>query len=128
MLNRFFIIFLIFTLGACTGSVNKHWNCDAPKGQGCSSIEEADNLSQTLIKDESKAKKPYFVELEHGALQQSQNFNLSTTTNFIYGRTKESEDRIWFAPFIDIDGNQHEESYVRVITKTPKWVVSDEIN
>ncbi len=37
-------------------------------------------------------------------------------------RSQEKIGRIWFAPFIDSDGNQHLESIVYVVDEEPKWL------
>ena len=45
----------------------------------------------------------------------------SNQDHISFERTKEKTSRIWFAPFIDKDGNQHEGSYINIITKSSKW-------
>ena len=43
-----------------------------------------------------------------------------------YKRTQEVSQRVWFAPYIDEDGNQHEASFVNVVIKKSKWQVDNE--
>lgn len=113
---------LLITISSCSGNVKKHWKCDAPKGKGCTSIRDADGLSGNVKQNKNQAS--YVLKLE----PKNESSNTSSSKNFIYTRTKEEAERIWFAPFIDSDGNQHEESYVRVIINKPNWAVTNEIN
>ena len=78
--------------------------------------------------DQPKSSPSYVVDLSGNSKSKKGSISLPKNNNFIYARTKELADRVWFAPFLDEDGNQHEESYVRVIVDKPQWVVSDEIN
>jgi type IV conjugative transfer system lipoprotein TraV len=45
-----------------------------------------------------------------------------TSNNSQNLRSQEKIGRIWFAPFIDSDGNQHLESIVYVVDEEPKWL------
>ena len=38
-----------------------------------------------------------------------------------FERTGEDTARIWFAPFIDQAGNQHEASYINIVTRSSSW-------
>ena len=37
-------------------------------------------------------------------------------------RTEEKVGKVWFAPFIDADGNQHSESTIYIVDEKPKWI------
>ena len=44
----------------------------------------------------------------------------------LYGsRSNEETARIWFAAFIDENGNQHEPSFVNTVIKTANWEVKN---
>ena len=120
---RILVIFLV--LHACNSTISDNWSCPNPKGNDCTTISEADN--NVPNNHQHKAEQPsYVLELE-GGKKVAESFP-AQPNNFLYKRTKETTQRIWFAPFIDEDGNQHEESYVRVITAQPRWVITDEID
>ena len=50
----------------------------------------------------------------------------ATEVSPTYKRTPEVSQRVWFAPFVDEDGNQHEVSFVNVVIKESKWQAEDE--
>ncbi len=37
-------------------------------------------------------------------------------------RTEEKVGKVWFAPYIDADGNQHSESTIYIVDEKPKWI------
>lgn len=39
-------------------------------------------------------------------------------------RTPEKVGKVWFAPYIDADGNQHSQSIVYVVDEEPKWLMT----
>lgn len=43
-----------------------------------------------------------------------------------FTRTQDETSRIWFAPFVDEAGNQHEASYVNVVISSAKWAHQDQ--
>ena len=128
MRNKHLILLIMALLSSCSGNVDKHWNCGTPEGQGCSSIREADGLTSVQHDEKSLASPSYVIELQNNRGEAVKSTSYMANNKFIYTRTKEAADRVWFAPFLDRAGNQHEESYVRVIVAEPKWVVSDEID
>jgi hypothetical protein len=124
-MKKFMILSSIILSSGCTGSVDKHWKCKNPEGKGCVSIKESDQGSDLHSGHTHKAKKKtpsYVLKLDAQKRKKA-----GEQTDFIYKRTKEKTERIWFAPFLDEEGNQHEESYVRIVIKKPKWVISNEI-
>ena len=122
-----FRLFLLLLLVSCNSTVSDNWSCPNPKGNDCTTISEADN-NISANKQKQDEQPAYVLESEGPASKKVAESFPAQPNNFLYKRTKESTERVWFAPFIDADGNQHEESYVRVITAQPKWVITDEIH
>ncbi len=47
--------------------------------------------------------------------------NVKVDSSESFTRTKDKTSRIWFAPFVDEAGNQHEASYVNIVVNSSKW-------
>lgn len=131
------ILILLLIAASCSSSVSSEWSCPVLEGgKGhCISISGADdkvdsskaplnsnlgyfasnqkieiNLLAPKLKDLEKLK----IKKEEGETQ------IKKGTRY---RTEEKVGRIWFAPRIDADGNQHSESVIQVIDEPSRWVM-----
>lgn len=116
-----YLFLIIFFLSACIGNVEKHWNCHNPEGKGCVTIADSDeNTAKGVVG---------WQTLPIGLLPTSEtdittkNLELKPSDQSQVRRSLEITHRLWFAPFIDQDGNHHEASYLNIVVKTPKWLV-----
>lgn len=137
MIRILFTIFAFCFIASCSGNVKNTWSCKAPDGGkgSCISIKEADvvafaqeepknnfsyiNSNQkieiTLIAPKLKDLKK--LEEEKGA-PVIQEYSSSPKL-----RTQEKVGKVWFAPYIDGEGNQHSEYTVFVIDEESKWLI-----
>ena len=144
--NLIIIVSLLVFTSSCSGSVKGNWSCPTPEGGkgSCVSIKEADINESSSTKDKSsfnyvdsaqkieiKLVTPKLKDLKK--LQQEKNqrageggvegkLQTGSQTQEIRLRTPEKVGKIWFAPHIDSDGNQHSESVIYVVDEEPKWV------
>ena len=146
--NLTIIVSLLALVSSCSGSVKGNWSCPTPEGGkgSCVSIKEADmnesplenkpsfNYVDSAQKIEIKLVTPKLKDLQK--LQQEKNQKAGEGSSEIKPqtgsvgsqaqetrlRTPEKVGKIWFAPHIDSDGNQHSESVTYVVDEEPKWV------
>lgn len=137
MIRILFTIFAFCFIASCSGNVKNTWSCPTPDGGkgSCISIKEADvvapaqeepqnnfsyiNSNQkieiTLIAPKLKDLKK--LEEEKG-VPVIQEYSSSPKL-----RTQEKVGKVWFAPYIDGEGNQHSEYTVFVIDEESKWLI-----
>ena len=139
------IIFGLSALIASCSSVKGSWTCPTPEGGkgSCVSIKEADvndspskdkpsfNYVDSAQKIEIKLVTPKFKDLKKLQQEKDQKagegsaegkLQTSFQTQETRLRTPEKVGKIWFAPHIDSDGNQHSESVIYVVDEEPRWV------
>lgn len=137
MKSKLILISLLFAT-ACSSSVGSEWSCpvlDGGKGH-CISISEADskvNSPKLAInsdvgyfasnqKIEINLVAPKLKDLEKLKISGERHEEIKEKKGIRY-RTEEKIGRIWFAPRIDVDGNQHFESVIQVIDEPSRWVM-----
>jgi type IV conjugative transfer system lipoprotein TraV len=135
-MKKFFYLSFLLLGAACSSSVKGHWDCPTPEGGNgnCISIKDADLTESSSKKDKSnftflnsaqkieiKLIAPKFSELKK--IQQEKNLSNEAPEREGKLRTKERVGKIWFAPHIDSEGNQHSESVVYVVDEESKWVM-----
>ena len=147
-INSIITASLLLLAASCSGSVKGNWTCPTPEGGkgSCVSIKDADmndsplqdkpsfNYVDSAQKIEIKLVTPKFKDLKK--LQQEkdqkagegsseiklQTGSVGSQAQETRLRTPEKVGKIWFAPHIDSDGNQHSESVTYVVDEDPKWV------
>ncbi len=137
-------------LNACSNNVKGSWSCPVLEGGkgNCASISEAYNdksvdndsvalptalpegYTQKQQKIEITLFAPKLKDLEKLASKSestpnatNQTISIPQTTNSQNKlRTEEKVGKVWFAPYIDADGNQHSEGSVFIVDEKPKWI------
>ena len=133
------LLSLLFILSSCS-TTKGSWDCPMQDGAGCRTIYEADHdvdsdckgkkCNKKLkkqsekyinkkafikhIKETEKSKKGKNVSI----YSENQN-NKPTALKSL--RTNEKVSRVVFAPFIDSNGNRHEQSTVYIVDEQPNW-------
>jgi len=132
-------ICLLFIIASCSSNTQSTWNCPAPEGGkgSCVSIKESDlsgsgeleknkfttDFLSSSQKIEIKLVAPKLKDLKKLKEESPKNAYVSEPVN--HGsrlRTPERVGKIWFAPYIDSEGNQHSEKIIHVVDEEPKWV------
>ncbi len=138
-INSAAIIFSIFFINSCSGNIKGSWTCPVLEGGkgSCVSIGDADNyqlangninLSATPegYFDKQQEIQIKLVAPKFKDLQKLTTTQTSPQTNLVRGssqlRTKEKVGKVWFAPYIDSDSNQHGESITYIVDEKPKWI------
>lgn len=125
----------LFLLSSCS-STKDTWDCPILNGSAtnCSPIKSSDTISREdsstknnvdLIssaaqKIEIKLIAPKLSDLKKVQKTESPIIQDSDSSSKL--RTKEKVGKIWFAPHIDSDGNQHSEKTIFVVDEEAKWV------
>ena len=143
------IIAISLILSSCSSNVKSGWSCPTPEGGkgSCLSIKEADLVGEINADSENKSNFTYLdsaqkIEIKliapkladlkkittksvspadstpNGASPHDATFELQNKL-----RTQERVGKIWFAPHIDSEGNQHSESVIYVVDEESKWVI-----
>ena len=134
--NLTIIVSLLALTSSCSGSVKGSWSCPTQEGGkgSCVSIKDADmndsplkdkpsfNYIDSAQKIEIKLVTPKFKDLKKLQQEKGQKVEEVSQTKETRLRTREKVGKIWFAPHIDSDGNQHSESVTYVVDEEPKWV------
>lgn len=137
MKSKLILISLLIS-ASCSSSVNSEWSCpvlDGGKGH-CVSISGADDkvdsskapLNSNLgyfasnQKIEINLLAPKLKDLEKLKITKKEEGETQVKKGTRY-RTEEKVGRIWFAPRIDADGNQHSEIVIQVIDEPSRWVM-----
>lgn len=128
------ISILLFS-SSCSSTKNS-WDCPILNGSttNCSPIKESDSISNNIDnkkvgfdlfsnstqKIEINLIAPKFNDLKK--LQKNELPKIENSDSNPKLRTKEKVGKIWFAPYIDSDGNQHSEKTIYVVDEEAKWV------
>lgn len=134
-----FISSMLLVVQSCSSNVKGGWDCPIPEGGkgSCVSIKTAD-FSDDSNPDSSD--KPRFTYLDSkqkieinlvapklkelkkiGENLQVKDENISVKSPQL--RTQERVGKIWFAPHIDSEGNQHSERVIFVVDEQPQWLM-----
>ncbi len=134
---RFSPALFILALSGCSignANVQGEWDCPAQRGRACTTIEEADSLSNRstlsptavsvapLPSVEQTA--PASVLPEAGSPETAAPFSNSTAafTSKIPGvRQAEILGKVWFYPFVDDTDNYHEGGFIHVVLRPADW-------
>ena len=118
MKNKKIFILILLLATSCNSNVHKKWSsCRNTESKlGCASISKADEAYNIQITDDSLA----------STLKYDVDKYLSFDSNKAgekkqIVRTSDKVGRIWIAPYMDGNGNFHEESYVKVVDELSKW-------
>lgn len=140
MINKikYLSLILLFFSFSCNNSVKESWDCPVLEGGkgNCVSIERADEDNH-LIKfnsdnfDYPESQQKISVKLVAPKIKELKKINKDLKDNINKAikyehndlRTGERIGKIWFAPFIDEDGNRHSDSIVYVVEENPRWVI-----
>lgn len=139
-MKKIIYICSLFFISACSSSTQSTWSCPILEGGkgSCSSIKEADlsesegsdkkvistNFMNSSQKIEIKLWAPKLKDLKR-IKQQEEPKNAYAVESVSSGsklRTQEKVGQIWFAPYIDSEGNQHSEKIIHVVDEEAKWV------
>lgn len=138
-MKKFVTVGILFLISSC--NTKGSWSCPTPEGGkgSCVSIKESDTVSSipdekqnfsylnSSQKIEIKLLAPKLSELKK--IQQERISSGVTPVEVPYTsvnnklRTQEKVGKIWFAPYIDSEGNQHSESVAHVVDEESKWVM-----
>ncbi len=146
MPKKLLVTFLIILVSGCSGNTKSTWDCpNLLTGKGnCLSIEKSDpalevsstssaqisnfDYTNSAQKIEIKLVAPKLSELKKFHEKTQKTEDKSTSAEAIPSpkarlRTEEKVGKIWFAPHIDSEGNQHSESVIYVVDEESKWVM-----
>ena len=128
-MKKLFIIFLLINLFSCSNTKST-WDCPIlGAGNGnCRSIKKAD-LNHQIIENKNeffqlpakiniKLIAPKFEDVKKLQIENKEEKN-NAKSNL---RTEEKIGRVWFAPFIDSEGNQHSQKTIYVVDEEAKWI------
>jgi hypothetical protein len=132
-------ICLLFIIASCSSATQSTWNCPAPEGGtgSCVSIKESDlsgsgeleknkfttDFISSSQKIEIKLVAPKLKDLKKIKEESPKNAYSSDPVSLSSKlRTREKVGQIWFAPYIDSEGNQHSEKTIHVVDEESKWV------
>lgn len=128
-MKKLFIIFLLINLFSCSNTKST-WDCPIlGAGNGnCRSIKKAD-LSHQIVENKNeffqlpakiniKLIAPKFEDVKKLQIENKEEKN-NAKSNL---RTEEKIGRVWFAPFIDSEGNQHSQKTIYVVDEEAKWM------
>ena len=102
MQSKYLLIIAMVFLNSCIAT-NDEWSCPLRDGQPCKSISEiADRDSKKNLTPNTVATDPILGDK-------------STL------RKEEKVGTLWFAPYVDEQGNKHHESKLSVIIKESEW-------
>jgi type IV conjugative transfer system lipoprotein TraV len=139
MIKKIIKIIPIMSLVACSSNVKSTWNCPLQEGGkgNCISIKEADLSGNSGSSTSPKSNFSYLnsdqkIEINLVApklkdLKKLQEENkasiLPESSEQSKLRSHERVGKVWFAPYIDGEGNQHSEYVVFVIDEEAKWII-----
>ena len=122
---RLFMLASITVLSACSSTLNTQFSCHkVARGiSGCPSLSVVDEkIDQgqwpTAKKPDPVASLPSAINHHYRSINDTDNNNQAD--DFVY-RQPEAVNRIWIAPFEDIDGNYHYEQWIDVISAAGAW-------
>jgi len=138
-ITNFLILLVTIITTSCSSNVKGSWSCPTLKGGkgSCVSISEADDyqltnnnlsfLPESYLDKSQKIKieliAPKLADLKKlNLLPQIDSKPALQKTPISKLRTEEKVGKVWFAPYIDSDGNQHSKSIIYIVDEKPKWV------
>jgi conjugal transfer pilus assembly protein TraV len=111
-------------LSACAVS-KEHFDCAHGKGVGCQSITEVNDMVDRGLLAAGHAKNQGATPeamLSHSVEISSEQMRLDFLS---VDRVADAPLKIWFAPFMDAEGNFHEASVIHTVLKSGFWRVED---
>ncbi len=136
-MKKIIYIGVLFFIVSCSSNTKSTWSCPVLEGGkgSCISIRDAalslsDSPADKLTKDfnnsgqkiEIKLIAPKFKDLKKIKQEEAKNRNEEPVSVGSKLRTQEKVGRVWFAPYIDSEGNQHSEKTIFVVDEEAKWV------
>jgi type IV conjugative transfer system lipoprotein TraV len=138
-MKKIIYICSLFFISACSSNTQSTWSCPILEGGkgSCASIKEADllesgtseknKISTDFIsssqKIEIKLMAPKLKDLKKLKQEDPKNaYAVEPVNSGSKLRTQEKVGQIWFAPYIDSEGNQHSEKVIHVVDEEAKWV------
>ncbi len=130
-------ICILFFIASCSGNTKSTWSCPILEGGkgSCISIQDAAlsfnekpagqsmaDFANSKQKIEINLIAPKFKDLKKIKQEESKRENYEQTPQNSRLRTPEKVGRVWFAPYIDSEGNQHSEKVIHVVDEEAKWV------
>jgi len=135
-MKKHIYICIIFLISSCSGNTKSTWSCPVLEGGNgnCMSIRDAalslsDITPNKSVKDfNSSSQKikinliaPKFKDLKKIKQEESRNKIEESIAQRSKLRTQEKIGKVWFAPYIDTEGNQHSEKTIFVVDEEAKW-------
>jgi len=135
-MKKIIFIGVLFFISSCGGNTKSTWSCPILEGGkgSCISIRDAalslsDSAANKPVKDfNSSSQKieinliaPKFKDLKKIKQEESKNRIEEPVAQGSKLRTQEKIGRVWFAPYIDSEGNQHSEKTIFVVDEEAKW-------
>jgi type IV conjugative transfer system lipoprotein TraV len=125
----------LLIMTSCSSTVKGSWSCPTLEGGkgNCVSIKEADlflqpenNSSFSYLDSKQKIKinliAPKISDLKKLQLEKKE-ISKEEIAPASQLRSQERIGKIWFAPYIDSEGNQHSESVIYVVDEESKWMM-----
>lgn len=129
-MKKFILIFLLLNISSCSNTKSS-WDCPIlGAGDGnCRSIKRADLIHKLSENNNNQFSEiPSKINIKLTTLKtENVNKNKTNKEDQISDskpllRTEEKIGRVWFAPFIDSDGNQHSQKIIYVVDEQAKWM------
>lgn len=127
-----YILVALFFITSCANNVKGSWSCPlkiAGKGS-CVSIKESDvaetsnGIKRDIISYQDNNQK-IEIKLNNSqisTIEKNPQEKINNKVNTVV-RTKEKIGKVWFAPYIDEEGNQHSEYEIQVVDEEAKWTI-----
>ncbi len=111
------LVILSLILGALSGCemMNSNYDCPLSEGASCMSLHDM---------DEAVSKGIYPKELKHTYNDNLDSSYVLKTDAIPHGyplRTKDKVAKIWVAPYMDSNGNYHEQSNIYIVVENSSW-------
>ena len=136
-MKKIIFICLIFFTASCSNNTKSTWSCPILEGGkgSCISIQDAalsvgNNSTNKSLNDFVNSKQkieinliaPKFKDLKKIKREESKSEAVEQVPQNSKLRTQEKIGKVWFAPYIDSEGNQHSEKTIFVVDEDAKWM------
>ncbi len=123
--NNLLFLFFLILITSCKSNVKSQWDCPAAPGKFCNTITHADQTSEEVLNQPKIIQESFFNSLFKSKPKEFLPINNSLANNIFPQRSNEEVAKLWFTPFIDLDGNLHAEKVIYVIKQDNKWMMNN---
>ncbi len=118
-----FYLYLLVLVTGCRSNIETEWDCPAVRGKICHTISKSDIVKRNISSQQNNNLINLNNKIKPSNEQENLTIEKQPKSLSIAKRQGEKIARLWFAPYIDHEGNLHEASIIYIIEADNNWII-----